>query len=233
MLLNLDKEDVEFIKERYPALIISQENPLKISGILKFHAKFQEEEIRDNYEIELEHVEGRVFPRIKEIGSKIADVAREKRKRLEDMHINTGDVNSVCLCSPLEEKLYEKQDLSVRSFIEKYVVPFFYEQSYFSKNNRWPWGEYGHGIIGVLESYLDYKTEEETVRLFLQVLKEHCLKYNINYNRYGEQLKQKTIKGRNRCPVCVSGMRWEKCHEKSLEALRKLKKDMGIFSVEI
>ena len=199
MLLNLDNKDVEFIETRYPTLKILQKDPLRIAGILKFYAKFQEIEMRDEYEIEIESLEGRVFPRIRETGNKIANTAQSKGKLLEDMHINTSDASAVCLCPPIEEKLYEKQAISVRQFIEKYILPFFYEQSYFRENGEWPWGEYGHGIIGVLESYLDYVDNEETIRIFLRVLEEYCVKYGVNFNFYREQLKQRQIKGRNYC----------------------------------
>lgn len=233
MLLNLNKKDAKFIKTKYPALKILSKNPLEIVGTFEFHAIYQEYEIKDSYDIEIVSLPNRVFPRIRETSEKIKTTAMKNNKLLGDMHINIDDSFSACLCPPIQEKIYEKQDMGVTEFIEKYIVPFFYEQSYFRKNKKWPWGEYGHGIIGILESYLDYSSNKETACLFLQVLEEHCKKYNFNFNFYTQQLKQKIIKGRNSCPVCASNDRWEKCHTETLESMRKLKSDLDTFKIKV
>ena len=232
MLLNLDNKDIEFIKKRYPLLKIVSKNPMKIEGALEFHAIYNDYEIKDSYDIKIESIQDRIFPRVIETGNKLKDVAIANSKKLEDMHVNINDMFSACLCPPIQEKIFEKQNISVTNFIEKYIVPFFYSQSYYKKTQQWAWGEYGHGIIGVLESYLDYSSNKETVLLFLQTLEEYCKKYGLNYNFYLEQLRQKKIKGRNTCPVCSSSNCWEKCCIRTLESMRKLKEDMNSFKIK-
>ncbi len=232
MLLNLNNKDIEFIRIKYPLLKITPKSPIKIAGTLKFHAIYNDYEIRDSYDITIESIQGRIFPRVVETGNKLKEFAIANGKKLEDMHININDMFSACLCAPIQEKIYEKQNIGVTNFIEKYVVPFFYSQSYYKETQKWAWGEYGHGIVGVLESYLDYSRSEETIVLFLQTLEDYCKKYGSNYNFYLEQLRQKKIKGRNTCPACSSGNRWQKCCIKTLESMRKLKEDIDSLKIK-
>ena len=61
--------------------------------------------------------------------------------------------SSACLCSPLEESEFLLPQFFFRSYFEKLVVPFLYGQAYFSLHQRWPWSEYSHSAVGLLESY--------------------------------------------------------------------------------
>ena len=69
-----------------------------------------------------------------------------------DRHFNQTD-KSACLCSPLEEQDFLAPHFDFRRYFEQLIVPFLYGQVFYSAEGRWPWFEYGHGAVGLLESY--------------------------------------------------------------------------------
>ena len=159
--------------------------------------------------------------------------ALAKRKNISpaDLHINQN--GSACLCLNLEETKYLPNGFNLPDFFNYLVVPFFYAQSYFRDFGLWPWGEYGHGLAGILESYLNYDTSKEYTETFIVAFEKFCQKNNLNLNFYKEQLRMKKIKGKNKCPLCKSGKQWLKCHEKSLLGFRRLKKHMDILGIKL
>ena len=88
-------------------------------------------------------------------------------------------------------------------------------------------------MAGILESYIEYGATRESVEMILNAIEKFCQKNHLNFNFYKEQLRQKKIKGRNRCPMCKSGIPWEKCHNKSLVGFRKLKEHTDFLSIRI
>ena len=250
--LTLKKSDEDWLRANYPELQAKKgaDGIPVIGGVLRFDMVFNDESksyiikpetehlaqgrrIQDEYKIEIlfKSSEYSNLPQVYERGGTIEALVKEKNLKREDFHINpTG---SACLCLNTKEAIYLPNGFSLPDFFNNLVIPFFYAQSYFRDFGSWPWGEYGHGMAGILESYIEYGATRESVEMILNAIEKFCQKNHLNFNFYKEQLRQKKIKGRNRCPMCKSGIPWEKCHNKSLVGFRKLKEHTDFLSIRI
>ncbi|MBL7787347.1 MAG: SEC-C domain-containing protein [Chitinophagales bacterium] len=99
----------------------------------------------DSYEIEIHPHKDfpNKFPILFEVSKKIP--------RNPDWHINID--GSCCVAVLPEELIMCKQSLTVLSYIDKYVIPFFANQTYRKLTGNFANGEYSHGIAGILEFY--------------------------------------------------------------------------------
>lgn len=61
---------------------------------------------------------------------------------------------AACLFGPSEEARLIKEGYSFLGYLEKYVLPFLYAQTYYDLHREWPWAEYEHDIFGALNSHL-------------------------------------------------------------------------------
>lgn len=141
-----------------------------------------------------------------------------------DRHINPSD-NCACLCSPLEESPYLLPSFQISKFFEELLIPFLYGQLFFTAFGSWPWPDYGHGAVGVLESY-DYLSDSSQAA--------SCLKTLSGYKREGGSiwiemrsflLQKNEIKGHMAC-LCEKRDKIRKCHPKAWQGLRKLRRDI-------
>jgi len=250
--LKISEVDAEWLRLNYSTLEIKRtdnESP-NIEGVLRFDMVFcgigepyiinpekdhleRGERIQDEYEIKIEFKpsEHSNLPQVYETSGKIESLAKEKTLKLEDLHINPS--KSACLCLNTKESDYLPNGFNLPDYFNNLVIPFFYAQSYFRNTGQWRWGEYGHGMAGILESCLEYDATKENVEMLIGAIEKFCERNGMNSNFYKEQLRQKKIKGRNQCPMCKSGKRWEKCHSKSLEGLRSLKEHGDLLRMKV
>lgn len=87
-----------------------------------------------------------------EIKVKIID----HKKRLQswkDSHIYEDW--TCCFCAPqdLYQMIHNNEWLDMRELYEKYIIPFFYNQTYHLIHNEWLLWEYWHGDIWIIERY--------------------------------------------------------------------------------
>lgn len=87
-----------------------------------------------------------------------------------DRHFNPVD-KSACLCSPFEEREFVEPSFDFRRYLEELVIPFLYGQTYYIDHKRWPWRDYSHGTIGLLQSYAWF-SDRIDLQLCLRILRE-------------------------------------------------------------
>lgn len=120
-----------------------------------------------------------------------------------------------------EKDLFPK-GINVKDFFNKLLVPFFYEQSYFQKYDKWPWGQHAHGILGLIERYGEIKdhSKVETVELF------NIIKNSEKWFLLKQMLKKrKNIKDYKKC-ICGSREKFRDCHPEIITGLLNLKNDL-------
>lgn len=229
----ISDNDLPWLNQLYPELKLTNENT--VTGNLKFKATYCASsnffqiiypdsensiggiEIDDNYNLTIKAREPS-----NPTGLKLPAVLIDKGRfeLIEDRHINDFD-KSACLCGPVEEQLFISNGYTLQGFIEKLVVPFLYEQTFFSLYDEWPWGEYGHGAIGALESYLENKNGI----LFESIISN--LLNDSNWQRLKQLLTGKNgIKGHFDC-YCGSGAPIRNCHANDLSRLNKIKSELA------
>lgn len=237
--LSINEDDQSWLQANYPGLKIYRNNVgvVEIVGTLSFSMIFLKEggyvinpapdfagglKIEDEYQIRVELKKSSVsdLPQVYETGSRINDVAERRKLKLEDLHVNPN--GAACLCIKPEEIQNLSEGFNLKDFFNNLVIPFFYAQSYFETMSGWPWGEYGHGITGLIEWYRDqrhFSTSDANV--FLSGMKKYK-----DWPSYEARLRlRRGIKGHHDC-VCGSNKRFRDCHKKVLEGLWKLKNDL-------
>lgn len=246
--LALKDEDEKWLQEHYPALKIrrSDDGVSEIAGPFTFNMAFQGEgkpyvinpvpnytdgiKIEDTYQIRIE-LQGSEFsdlPQVYETGSRLQKVAENKKIKKTDLHINPSE--AACLCIRPEEPSNLPDGFSLENFFNILLVPFFYAQSYFEKNNSWPWGQYSHGACGYVEWYL--RQEQSTVEL-LEDLLQRLQKQRNEWAKIKTILDtEHQIKGHHNC-ICGKMEKMRNCHPEVLRGFWKIKEDITNFKILI
>lgn len=143
-----------------------------------------------------------------------------------DRHFNQND-KSACLCSPLDEDDFLDPEFNFQQYLCELVIPFLYGQVYFSQHGRWPWPDYAHGAVGILEAYED-RGGAHNLHECLRRLRQ-----DSGWERIRRTLLQSSpIKGHT-CCFCSRGEKIRRCHPKALLGARRLQRDIAILKVSI
>jgi len=139
---------------------------------------------------------------------------------IPDRHFGQLDC-SACLCSPFREGEFLDSGLDFIRFFEQLVIPFLYGQLFFSREGRWPWAEYAHGVVGLLEAYLH---ENDPTKA------ERCLELLVtdlsSWVRIQPLLRRRgKIKGNFSC-FCSKAGPIGNCHPKALTGIRRMQRDL-------
>ena len=209
--MKITNSDIKCLESRFPNLQY-EEDSQKIIGELDFCAAYDNESgkvivgdsikkgnhlICDVFEIEicLGSPNGNGWPKVYEVGGRRCQIAKKCNSPIIDLHFYSDD-DACCLGLQFPDN----RSLSIRSFLEELVIPFFYRLSYTeefgiaaSRNDLW--GEYSHGEEGLTE----YLTE---ISIFA-----------------------KQNPGRNDLCPCGSGKKFKKCHIDDVESLKRIQKE--------
>lgn len=178
--------------------------------------------LEDCYTIKVLFREGN-FPVVSEVGERIANLAKEFS--LADLHYPS---EIACLGSP--DKLYRflRENLNndlVIEFIQFYIIPFFYAQSFFSQKGKWPWKNLEHGVVGLFEEF----SRDSNDLLFLHIIRylnKNSQRTDLLNSRIAasiqDKLKQNKVKAHRSC-ICRSGRKFRNCHADALIGLEKFK----------
>ena len=236
----LSDTEQKIIKKLYPGLsLIKKDGKYFLTGELEFRASYDKDKdilsiipgsiqteddfsIKDKYKIEVELPTDfpRAFPLVRETNGRIQKIATKYNiKDIRDLHVNKDKNNAVCLCPKPAERLKYPDKVDIVHFLNNLVVPFFFGLSHYDLYGKWPWNEYGHGYLGILEFYSENKDLKD---MSIAKLCYECLsdteKELITMER--------RIKGHYFC-VCGSKEIFKRCHKKALEGIWALKEMLG------
>lgn len=141
-------------------------------------------------------------------------------------HINPHD-STACVAGVVEEAEFMAEGFEFPRYIEELVIPFLYGQKYLDQYGEWPWFQYSHDTVGILESYY-FKGSSSTVELVLK-----RLKVRADWERIQSLLKRRGfIKGHIPC-FCPIGDHIKRCHPNALKGARKLKEDIIKIGISV
>lgn len=132
-------------------------------------------------------------------------------------HFNQSD-HSGCVCNPLEEYEYLEPKFDFQRYFKELVVPFLYGQLFFSKEEHWPWFEYAHGGLGLVEAFSKNPTPDKARECIAKIARE------LSFWRVAKPLlsQRSDIKGHTIC-TCERHDQLRRCHPVALEGFRLLK----------
>jgi len=222
-------EEIEWLKNNFSDLKFNNDTPPVINGIFKFEAVYQEESgqkypvIKDSYKIEIRFSNNSLslLPEVRETGNRISNIISTLGETSADLHVNPD--GTVCLCPYTAEKRKLPNGFNLKDFFNNLLIPYFYGQSYYEKNKEWPWGEYSHGELGLLEDYLENRGEGNNLELIKEFI-ENFKKIAFS-DSYFALVKKGKIKGHTVC-FCGSNKKIRNCHNLSFKGLWHLKEDI-------
>jgi hypothetical protein len=187
MLTRIEK-DFNIASEKFPKLILEKFQ----KGIYHCTGEIEIFDNNGNYwdsfqiKIKIPKNYSFSFPKVFTVGNRIPIE--------DDRHIN--DDASCCVAVLQEEVLRASRGITIIQFLSEFVVPFFANQLYFEKHNKWANGHYLHSIDGVIQFY-----KEQT---HLETLDEIIVFFKM----------LPTIKqlGRNNKCFCNSNLKYKNCH---------------------
>lgn len=174
----------------------------------KDYAQENKQLITDVYEILIDFNSKTKIPDTFEIGCRIeASAKRWDIKNLLDLHVY-GD-KKLCLCIPLEWDIKMPNGFNLIDYFTNLLIPYFYYQSFFERYGKEPWKGYGHGDLGLLESFhrrvVSDTLSDEVVTIYIEA---------VNSSLETRLMDKRLFKGHHPC-FCGSGRKIRNCHRQA------------------
>jgi len=236
--MKLLPEDVTWALKNYFGLIFAiEEEKIIVRGKLSFTAKYDETNgnyivnpseidnfvVSDVYEIEIRITNtAKEYPVVKEVGGRLLKLAQSQKIDSRNLHVYSGSLeNILCTVGPVDHILVT-ENLSFQDLIERILVPFFYDSSYYEKYGKRLRPDYSHEIWGVIENYFDLGS------LSTQEIKAFVKDKLIGSKQWPSIKKylvdNQPLRGHLSCFVC-GGDRIRSCHSRVFRGLVKIKYD--------
>ncbi|HHT9706117.1 hypothetical protein SDB85_11260 [Legionella pneumophila serogroup 8] len=132
---------------------------------------------------------------------KIFEIDNLIPKKIE-RHFNPAD-NSACLFVKPERWKHWPLGSGIDVFLNGPVKDFFFSQTYYDLTGIWPFGEYNHGDLGIIEYFLKFLNLTNVLSLY-------------EFFPYIDLMKPEK---RLLCP-CRSGIRFRQCHWERFKFLK-------------
>ena len=181
----LTKQDKIWLLQKYPGLVVDT-NDKQLSGEVEFTGTYNEQSGRF-LQIEKDTNDGvgglrlsgqfkiTIKTRADFRDSKLPALSLEGFNHIPGRHFNQSDFSG-CICNPLEEDEFLEPRFEFQRYFKELVAPFLYGQLFFTQEDRWPWFEYAHGGLGLLEAFSKNPTLEKA---------EECIKKNLGNYIFG------------------------------------------------
>lgn len=208
-----DDEILE-VRAKYPGL--EAKGPGILEGEFRLHAEYEGLALEDCFAVRIKahNPHSARLPALEEIGGRTKAIGSKYGiSDLRMLHRNSDGTACVCVRQVELEKF--PLGAPLMSYVENLVVPYLYGLSFYDKHGKWPWPDYSHGGLGLLEFYAD-TTNERTREEFTEVLA--ALKSEPAWRDYYKQLKKPSSK---RGCLCGSGKQFSRCHSRAWEGLKR------------
>lgn len=187
MLTRIEK-DFNIASVKFPKLILEKSSKGIYHCVGEIDIFDNNNNYWDSFQIKIKLANGYPysFPKVFTVGDRIPIE--------DDRHINKD--TSCCVAVLQEEILRASRGITIIQFINEFVIPFFANQLYFEKHNKWANGDYLHRIDGIIQFYKE-QTHIQTVDEIVLFLK---------------RLPAIKLLGRNDKCFCSSDLKYKNCH---------------------
>jgi hypothetical protein len=223
---DFSKTEIIEVVARYPKLQLKSAGVLE--GILDMHAEYDGSLLADSFTVQVtsSNPNSERIPALREIGGRTEAIARKyKIDDLRDLHRNLD--GTACVCVRQMEGRKFPPGSSLLLFIEELAVPYLYGLSYYDKHGKWPWADYSHGTLGLLEFYAEddaQKSEADIRDVIAQVKREH------NWKEYHKQFRKPSA---DKLCVCGSRRPFHKCHSRAWRGVLRLHADLHRLNLNL
>ena len=202
------KNIVRMLFKNYHSMVVTKENDniIEIEGFLKVYRSYNSFVVDKEYLIRISlPIGNEKLPYITDIDGCITNYHKEKNGIL-------------CLSTPIEFRLAFIDGFNIIRWMKDFVEPFYFSYEYYKKYEVSPFGDYSHGIKGLLENYAE--------------ILEINNKYNIIF--FMMALSKQSHYYRQMFCLCGSGFKARHCHKRviklflsSTTLLYQLQKDLN------
>lgn len=222
----LTSKDARWLQDKFPTLTVSND---EVAGSIKFIATYNFESnkfllietdtVDDVGGVRLlAEFEIHIKPRAIKTFSNLPALSIANLDRDAERHINMND-GTACLCSPFEEEEFLLPEFNFIKFFEHLIVPFLYGQAFYSLEGKWPWNDYSHGAVGLLESYY-FIADQSMAKECLDKLSK-----GLDWPDIKRILTSKDIDGHIPC-LCSKKDQIRRCHPTAFRGIKRLKSDL-------
>ncbi len=233
----LSPDEKKWLNIRFPELKINEsENGYTLAGNLIVDMFFDETSddryvifpdvsvhsseyyISDVYQVLVDYKNGYFVPAVQETSGRIKAFALRRNIKSPDLHIN--DDGKLCLCPKPLEKVRLNDTYTIQDFFTILLIPFLYAQSYFEKFNRWPWKDYSHYDLGILECYANCLSQARDKKQFVEETVDSLSPKNQTVIRSADRITRQSV-----C-FCNSGSKFRQCHPEAWKVAKRLKEEI-------
>src|SRR6266699_2415328 len=146
--------DVAEVRARYPELELRPDGALE--GAVNVEAEYEGRRIVDRFFVKITASNPHSIrtPALYEIGGRTKGIGSKYRLRdLRSLHCNRD--GSACVCVKQVEKQKFPPGSPLLVYVEELAIPYLYGLSRYDQDGKWPWGDYSHGSLGLLEYHAD------------------------------------------------------------------------------
>lgn len=200
-----------------------------VEGVFDLHAVYHGEERRDEFQVRVvappDYPDS--MPSLLETGGRTAAIATKYGiGDHRDLHRNPG-TGTACVCVKQEERRRFPKGANLPHFIEELVVPYLFGLSHFDEHGKWPWPDYSHGALGIVEYYADAADDpsKESIGGTLDLLKQ-----DIGWREWSRQIRKPSAM---RMCVCGSRKPISRCHKRVWAGITKLNGDILELGLDV
>lgn len=220
-------EEIFDVTHRYPRLQAVEGGV--VEGVLDLHAIYNGEERRDAFQVRIVAPPDypNSMPALLETRGRTAAIAKKYGiEDYRDLHRNPG-TGMACLCVKQEERLRFPKGANLPHFIEELVVPYLFGLSHFDEYGEWPWPDYSHGALGIVEYYAEATDDpsQEAIGSTLDLLKQ-----DICWRDFRKQIRKPSAM---RMCVCGSNKPISRCHKGVWAGIIKLNADIQKLGLDM
>ncbi len=219
-LYEFSEQEIGAVRNKFPKLTLK--SPGVWEGEIDIDAVHDTQRIVDRFTVLIiaPSTYPEELPLLLEMGGRTrAIVEKYKLRDARDLHYNPR-TGVACLCVKQEESKKFPPGSNLVQFIESLVVPYLFGLSNYDKRGVWPWGEYSHGGLGLLESYAENQesfNKEDIERV------AGSFRADDKWKAYSKQLQKPN--GKRVC-LCGSGQLFENCHPVAWSGVKRLNAEL-------
>ena len=228
--------DLDWLKQRYATLKLTATGG--VSGPVKFSATYNRQQnvfqilypgdedvtrgllLAGSFDISIEE-----RAKDEDSASRLPALRIAGMTKNADRHISPDD--SACLCSPFAEKDFYTPEFAFRAYFEQLVIPFLYGQLYYEREEDWPWDDYSHGNLGVLEAYSPATNRADVEECLRQLRRDAGTWPRVR----AVVTQHRAISDSTPC-ICKWRHRMGRCHPGALRGLQQLRLDLRSMHVK-
>ncbi len=213
-------EEVAEVLAKYPGLTVNAAG--EVEGILDIDAAYKGRRIQDSYVVRIaaSNPHSERLPALYEVGGRTENVG--KKYNVPDLrHLHRNPDGIACVCVKQEESRLFPPGSRLVFFVDRLVVDYLYGLSHYDQFKKWPWGEFSHGVLGLLEFYVD-DIKPQSSESIAEVLAS--MQRNPSWPKVRKQLRSPSSK---RDCFCGSGNGLGRCHNLAWRGLQRFRGEIA------